>query len=180
MVKVSTRRRKKAEPDANDVYGRMDAWAQSIGADNPDNPANKPEQDNKGPSMETLLAEIAGLKARLDDRSSLDAVLTTPVQTNQTPAAPPELKPDNMPDPAMDADAYQAELNRRIAQNHKDRANWDNARRNDMQQLQARQDALFSDFSEAYPDYADLPERQLKYATDAVVDRLQARGIDIG
>lgn len=143
----------------------------------------EPNKQEAGPSTEELLERIAELNGQfeaLKAEREIETARRTP-QTQQTVQVgeQPKLSLDNLPDPIVDKEAYAAEIANRTMKFQNDMAQFNQrvAEAQRPQQL-GNPDAMWEDFVEKYPAYAEDDEL-IRFATSTVAQRLAQRGIDV-
>lgn len=146
------------------------------------------EEEGKKPDsnkeLEELRSQLSEMRKELNDaRAQSYAYLTAQPSTPSQPSQPqdPEVDMSNMPDPTEDPEAYNKELNRRIA-----KAIRDGVQSHSQAEAQARAEeerrstqtsALWDQFTESHPDIAKNRD-QVEFAAMRVLNRIKARGLD--
>lgn len=141
--------------------------------------ARETSQGNQTPDLTALQRQIAELEAgRKQDQRNLAALLAQPSYANQRPMVNTELDTKGLPDPIQEPDAYAREMTRRMNQAIEARQQVAQYEQAQQQSQAAKVNALWEDFSEKYPDYADKYD-QVEFAARKVVSKAQAKGMDV-
>jgi len=135
-----------------------------------------------GPTVEELLGKLNAMQEQLDaeqraraQSSSMRTNVSAPIQVGTAP----ELSLENLPDPVTDSKAYAAELIKRGREHDRAMQNWEEQRKQAASpQPMGDPDALWQDFSDAYPAYVE-DEDLINVATVKAAKRLTQRGVDI-
>ena len=173
---LSRRRREQDdEPHSESIFDILDP----NGTTHP--PKAKTQAESEAPTMEELMAKLAAQQDQLDrmatERSMADSRVQPQAQT--TMPERPTLNLESLPDPVTDAKAYaQAIAERTMAYQSAIQDYTTKASAATAKPSLGDPDALWEDFTEQYPDYADA-ESQIRFATAEVAQRLAKRGVDV-
>lgn len=151
----------------------------------PDLQFQEPEPEktqDAGADQAKLLADlqkqIGDLQADLDQQRKANLslmaqpIVTAPVQEPTTV----DLK--DLPDPTLEPEKYAAEVANRTTRYIGQVQQAQTARQQQTQQQNGRVEALWEDFAEKYPEWAERAD-QVEYAATKVAQRAAQRGVDV-
>jgi hypothetical protein len=139
--------------------------------------AQKAAGTDANAQLKALQDQIAALKGDLENQSAANRAMMAQPLVQAAPQAP-KMDMTNLPDPTLEPEAYASEVARRttayIGQVEQQRA----AAAGAAQSETRRVDALWEDFTEKYPQYADKND-QVEYVATKLAQRAAARGLDV-
>jgi hypothetical protein len=176
---ISTRRRANPTQDEYIPESIFDTEAMA-GLPKPE-PRGKVEA-KKEPTVAELLEKMGAMQERIDAQARETARATTVGNSTPTPtfAEPaPQLNLENLPDPVADPKAYAAEIATRTLGFQNTLTAYEARKRDALTpKPMGDPDAVFADFADQYPEYAQEEER-LAFVTAQVSKKLSKRGVDV-
>ena len=181
MPKVTTKRKNAPqEPTFDDPSFPDISYDPGEGLD-VGNEGNKQGKGNgQDAQMAELMKQIGAMNERFEQQQQvMQQLMASPVPyspNHQEPTLAP--KTDELPDPALDPQAFGTTLQERILAGVKQLMEANQTKNIQQQAQQSRADTLWDEFSDQYPDYADNPER-MEFVAQTIARRAKDRGIDI-
>jgi hypothetical protein len=176
MAKVTTKRRRK-EPSQASMFNQLSDYAEGLPSDD-----NRGDGDTKPPTETDRIAALERtiqlLQEQQERTEAANVALTARAAPPVAPTPPKGVSFEGLPDPVDDPAGYSRELNARIDTMIQERLNYDAASRQHANQSAQTKDALWDDFKEEFPEYAEDEDR-VGFVTQKVLKRAQARGLDI-
>lgn len=141
--------------------------------------ADEVEEGDEGDNTSALLSRIAALEGSIERqrKTNLALMAQAPVAAPPVQMEAPTLDLSNMPDAYSEPDRYQQELSRRTQAYLDRQVQARTAAGPDVAALQARTNALWEDFVEEYPEYADKQDA-VQFVASKLVQKMQLRGVD--
>ena len=144
-------------------------------------PPEAPTATSAAPRPRDYGREIADLKRQneeLQRQLSTPAIPRAPTVTKQTVEAKDvRFSMDGLPDPVTEPDKYNQEVERRFNAALEARSLAASQRAEAESASQQQSNALWSQFSELYPDWAEDQEK-VRFAAEAVINAAKAKGLD--
>lgn len=175
MAKVSRKRRSEVEIEDNtSIFDHFDNMTKNSSQE------NTQSKEDKGPSVEDLMQEIAGLKAKQDElsRTNMALMSATPQVQQYTPPQATQIKDEDLPDPTLYPAQYAAALEERTKKNIDAYFNQQNQKLQQEHAADKVYDDIWNTFSSKYEDYADDPDK-VEYAATLVIKEAARKGLDV-
>lgn len=153
----------------------------------PDLPYEDAEEDAKAaelaakentPSIADLQAQVAALNAQLSSRNTDYVAATSQAVKPLPPKRMTKVDTTNLPDPSVEPEKYAEEVTKRTEEylaSQKAYADWEQAEQNTSNN---RANALWAQFQEKYPQYADKFD-QVEFVATKVAREAASRGLDL-
>lgn len=122
-----------------------------------------------------LRRQIAELNARLN--SSGPAIPRAPAPERQAPIEPVQFSTEGMPDPSLEPEKYNAELQRRVNATVQTTLHASQQAQQAQHSDAQRAQTLWTQFSTQYPDWAEHQDR-VRFAAEAVLSEAKNKGLD--
>lgn len=174
--KISRQRRAIEEQDEGLSKSIFDVYEQRA---NPDAKAKTKDE----PNVSDLMQRLSEMSTRLDqaerNNAVADSVRQAPVAAPSASLEVPTLNLEGLPDPIDDSKGYAKAIAERTLAYQGAMQSYQNAKTEQSKpQTLGDPDALWDDFTEQFPNYAEN-ESRIRFATAEVAGRLAKRGVNV-